>query len=528
MKKKFETTFGYKFKEVYTEEDLKDFNPKEALGLPGQPPFTRGVYPNMYRGKVWTMRQYAGFGTAKQTNERFKYLLSQGQTGLSLAFDLPTQLGYDADHPMAEGEIGRTGVSISTIEDMAEVFEFIDQEKVSTSMTINATAGIILAFYTLVAEGKGANRKNLSGTVQNDILKEFAARGNYIYPVEPSMRLVGDIIEFAAKHMPKWNSISISGYHYREAGANSVQELAFTFADAIAYVEEVLKRGMDVDEFAPRLSFFFNAQINFFEEIAKFRAARRIWYKIMKERFKAKNPNSMMLRFHTQTAGSSLVAQEPLNNIIRTTIEALAAVLGGTQSLHTNSYDEALSLPTEQSVLLALRTQQIIAYETDIPDTVDPLAGSYFIESLTNEIENRVWEYLDKIDSLGGAVEAVKMGFFQKEIEESAYKYQMEVESGERVVVGVNAFKSDKFEEQKIEIFTLPEEVQEEQRRRVKEYKSRRGRGFLEALKTLKQKAKTSENLMPYIFECAKEGATLGEISDALREVWGTYDELKT
>jgi len=394
-------------------------------------------------------------------------------------------------------------------------------------MTINATAGVILAFYTLVAESKGSRKENLSGTVQNDILKEFAARGNYIYPVEPSMRLVGDIIEFAAKYMPKWNPISISGYHYREAGANSVQELAFTFADAIAYINEVLKRGIDIDEFAPRLSFFFNAQINFFEEIAKFRAARRIWYRIMKERFNAKNPRSMILRYHVQTAGSSLTAQEPLNNIIRTTIEALAAILGGCQSLHTNSYDEALALPTEESVLIALRTQQIIAYETDVPDTVDPLAGSYFVESLTKEIEERVWEYLERIEDMGGAVEAIKMGYFQKEIEESAYKYQIEVERGERFVVGVNIFKTSQ-EPQKIEIFSIPEEVQEEQREKVRRYKNNRGKGFLKALKTLKEKAKTSENLMPYIFECAREGATLGEISDVLREVWGTYDELRT
>jgi len=527
MKRKFETTFGFQIKEVYTHEDLRDFDPERDLGLPGKPPFTRGIYPNMYRGRLWTMRQYAGFGTAKQTNERFKYLLSQGQTGLSLAFDLATQLGYDADHPMAEGEVGRTGVSISTLEDMAEVFEGINQEEISTSMTINATAGVILAFYTLVAESKGSRKENLSGTVQNDILKEFAARGNYIYPVEPSMRLVGDIIEFAAKYMPKWNPISISGYHYREAGANSVQELAFTFADAIAYINEVLKRGIDIDEFAPRLSFFFNAQINFFEEIAKFRAARRIWYRIMKERFNAKNPRSMILRYHVQTAGSSLTAQEPLNNIIRTTIEALAAILGGCQSLHTNSYDEALALPTEESVLIALRTQQIIAYETDVPDTVDPLAGSYFVESLTKEIEERVWEYLERIEDMGGAVEAIKMGYFQKEIEESAYKYQLEVERGERFVVGVNIFKTSQ-EPQKIEIFSIPEEVQEEQREKVRRYKNNRGKGFLKALKTLKEKAKTSENLMPYIFECAREGATLGEISDVLREVWGTYDELRT
>ena len=525
MKKKYITSSGIEIKELYTDEDLKDFDPKEKLGLPGQPPFTRGVYPNMYRGRLWTMRQYAGFGTARQTNERFRYLLSQGQTGLSLAFDLPTQLGYDADHPMAEGEVGKVGVSVSTIEDIREVFEGIDQGKVSTSMTINATAAILLAFYTLVAEEKGADRRILRGTLQNDMLKEFAARGNYIYPVEESVKLAGDIIEFTAKYMPKWNPISISGYHYREAGATAVQELAFTFADAIAYVEEVRRRGLDVDAFAARLSFFFSAQITFFEEIAKFRAARRIWYRIMKERFGAKNPKSMRLRFHTQTAGSSLTAQEPLNNVVRTALEALAAVLGGTQSLHTNSYDEALSLPTEESVLLALRTQQIIAYETDVPDTVDPLAGSYFVETLTNEIEERVWEYLERIDALGGAVEAVKRKYFQQEIEESAYRYQKEVEAGERIIVGVNAFKSERGGSSEIEIFRLPEEEIRRQIERVKEYKRRRGKEHVNALKELQRAAKNrDENLVPYIFECVKAKATLGEISDALREVWGTYD----
>ncbi len=525
MKKKYVTTSGIEIKELYTEEDLKDFDPKEKLGRPGEPPFTRGVYPNMYRGRLWTMRQYAGFGTARQTNERFKYLLAQGQTGLSLAFDLPTQLGYDADHPMAEGEVGKVGVSVSTIEDIREVFEGIDQGKVSTSMTINATASILLAFYTLVAEEKGAKRETLRGTLQNDMLKEFAARGNYIYPVDESVKLSGDIIEFTARYMPKWNPISISGYHYREAGATAVQELAFTFADAIAYVEEVRRRGLDVDSFAARLSFFFSAQITFFEEIAKFRAARRIWYRIMKERFGARNPKSMRLRFHTQTAGSSLTAQEPLNNVVRTAYEALAAVLGGTQSLHTNSYDEALSLPTEESVLLALRTQQIIAYETDVPDTVDPLAGSYFVEKLTDEIEERVWEYLEKIDALGGAVEAVKRRYFQREIEEAAYRYQKEVDAGERVIVGVNAFKSERAERSDIEIFRLPEEEIERQIERVKRYKRSRGKDHVKALKDLQKAARSrSENLVPYVFECVKARATLGEISDALREVWGTYD----
>ncbi len=522
--RKFITTSGIEIKEIYTWEDLRDWNPEEKLGFPGKYPFTRGVYPNMYRGRLWTMRQYAGFGSAEETNARFRYLIEQGQTGLSVAFDLPTQLGLDPDHPMSEGEVGKVGVSISHIGEMAILFEGIDMGSISTSMTINATAGILLGFYMLLAQKQGVPVERLSGTIQNDILKEFAARGNYIYPVKPSMRLVGDIIEFSASYLPKWNPISISGYHYREAGATAVQELAFTFADAIAYVEEVRKRGIDVDKFAPRLSFFFNAHMNFFEEIAKFRAARRIWARIMKERFGAKNEKSMRLRFHTQTAGSSLTAQEPENNIIRTAFEALSAVLGGTQSLHTNSYDEALSLPTEKSVRIALRTQQIIAYETGVADTVDPLAGSYFVEKLTDEIEEKVWEYLEKIDAMGGAVAAIEKGYFQEEIAKSAYEWQMEVEKGERIIVGVNAFKPEQEEGEKIEIFRLPDEVVEKIIERLRKFKASRGKDYVEALEELKRKAKTDENLMPYILDAIRTNATLGEISDALREVWGTYD----
>jgi methylmalonyl-CoA mutase, N-terminal domain len=524
MKRKFITTSGIEIKELYTKEDLKDFKEDEKLGKPGEFPFTRGIYPNMYRGKLWTMRQYAGYGSAEETNERFKFLISEGQTGLSTAFDLPTQLGYDPDNPFSEGEIGKAGVSVSNPLDMDILFNGIELDKVSTSFTINATAGIILGFYIFIAKKRNLDIKNLSGTTQNDILKEFAARGNYIYPVEQSVRLVGDIIEFCSKYMPKWNPISISGYHYREAGANAVQELAFTFADAIAYINEVIKRGIDVDEFAPRLSFFFNAHINFFEEIAKFRAARRIWAKIMKYKFKAKNENSMKLRFHTQTAGSSLTAQEPENNIIRTTIEALAAVLGGTQSLHTNAYDEALALPTEKSAKIALRTQQIIAYESGVADTVDPLAGSYFIEKLTDEIEEKVFEYLEKIEKMGGAIECIKNGYFQNEIAESSYKYQMEIENKEKFIIGVNVFRTE--ENQKIEIFRLSEEAIEKILNRLKEYKNSRDKSYVKALNELKNKAETNENLMPYILNAIENKATLGEISDALREVWGEYDRI--
>ena len=520
--RKFETLSGIPVKEVYKPEDLKGFDPEKKLGEPGRPPFTRGVYPNMYRGRLWTMRQYAGFGSAEDTNRRFLYLLSQGQTGLSVAFDLPTQLGYDSDHPLAVGEIGRTGVAVSTLEDLSIVFRGINLGEVSTSMTINATAPVLLAMYIVIADRDGIPAEKLSGTVQNDILKEFAARGNYIYPVEPSMRLVGDLIEFSSKYLPRWNPISISGYHYREAGATAVEELAFTFADGIAYVEEVRKRGIDVDQFAPRLSFFFNAHNYFFEEVAKFRAARRIWYRIMKERFGARNEKSMRLRFHTQTAGSALVAQQPLNNIIRVTLQALAAVLGGTQSLHTNSFDEALALPTELSATVALRTQQIIAYESGVADSVDPLAGSYMVEKLTDQIEEEVWELIKKIDELGGAVEAIKTGFFQRRIEESSYRYQMEVEKGERTVVGVNSFTVE--EEPRIELLKVDPEVERRQLERLERYKKNRDHDrVMKSLEKIKKTALGEDNLMPVIIEAIENSATLGEISDSLREVWGEF-----
>lgn len=519
------TPSGIPIKPVYRPDDLKGFDPVEKLGEPGEFPFTRGVYPEMYRKRLWTMRQYAGFGTAKETNERFKYLIKLGQTGLSLAFDLPTQLGLDSDHELARGEVGRTGVAVSTIEDLKEVFKDIELDRVSTSMTINATAPILLSMYLLIAESQAIPSRILRGTVQNDILKEFVARGNYIYPVKPSMRLVGDLIEFCIENMPKWNPISVSGYHYREAGATAVEEAAFTLSCAIAYVEEVRKRGYDVDSFAPRISFFFAAHSNFFEEIAKFRAMRRIWANIMKNRFNAKDPKSMRLRFHTQTGGVTLTSIEPMNNIVRVTLQSLSAVLGGTQSLHANSYDEALSLPTDESVRLALRTQQIIAFETGIPDTVDPLAGSYFVESLTNEIEEKILELIEEIDSMGGAIAAVENRFMQNRISKSAYKHQKLVESGERVIVGVNRFKEG-IHESRIKIFKLSPEVEEKQIKRLKEYrKSRNTKMVMTSLNHLKDIAKTDKNLMPSIIEALRAGATLGEISDTLREVFGQYEE---
>jgi len=439
----FSTSSDIPVNRLYTPADIANLDYFWDLGFPGEYPFTRGVYPTMYRARLWTMRQYAGFGTAEQTNQRFKYLLSQGQTGLSVAFDFPTQVGYDCDHPMARGEVGKAGVSVSTLRDMEIVFDGIPLDKITTSMTINAPAAVLLAMYIVVGEKQGVPQSVLDGTVQNDILKEYVARGMYIFPPKPSMRLVTDIFEYCAKNVPKWNTISISGYHIREAGATAVQEIAFTFANAIAYVQAAIDRGLDVDKFAGRLSFFFAAHNNLFEEVAKFRAARRLWAKIMRERFRAKNPASWMLRFHTQTSGVSLTAQQPLNNIIRVTIQALAAVLGGTQSLHTNSFDEAYALPSEQAVTIALRTQQIIAYESGVADTIDPLGGSYYVEYLTNQIEEKVTQYLERIDELGGAVAAIEKGFMQREIMESAYRYQKEVESKKRIVVGVNEFISE-------------------------------------------------------------------------------------
>ncbi|MEM3728587.1 MAG: methylmalonyl-CoA mutase family protein [Candidatus Bathyarchaeia archaeon] len=508
---------------LYTPADIANLDYFGDLGFPGEYPFTRGVYPTMYRARFWTMRQYAGFGTAEQTNQRFKYLLSQGQTGLSVAFDFPTQVGYDCDHPMAKGEVGKAGVSVSTLRDMEIVFEGIPLDKITTSMTINAPAAVLLAMYIVVGEKQGVPQNALDGTVQNDILKEYVARGMYIFPPKPSMRLVTDIFEYCAKNVPKWNTISISGYHIREAGATAVQEIAFTFANAIAYVQAAIERGLDVDKFAGRLSFFFAAHNNLFEEVAKFRAARRLWARIMRERFGAKNPASWMLRFHTQTSGVSLTAQQPLNNIIRVTIQALAAVLGGTQSLHTNSFDEAYALPSEQAVTIALRTQQIIAYESGVADTIDPLGGSYYVEYLTNQIEEKAAQYIERIDEMGGAVAAIEKGFMQKEIMESAYRYQKEVESKKRIVVGVNEFISE--EKTPIKILRIDPEIEKTLIKRLNEVKRQRNNTKVkEALDNLRKAAeKEDANLMPFIIQAVKEYATLGEICDILRQVFGEY-----
>jgi len=521
-KKEFHTDSGIPVERFYTPEDLKDWDYLEKLGFPGDYPFTRGVQPTMYRGRLWTMRQYAGFGTAKETNERFRFLLEQGQTGLSVAFDLPTQMGYDSDHPLAEGEVGRVGVAIDSLEDMEIVFEGIPLDKVSTSMTINAPAAILLAMYQAVGEKQGVDARKLRGTVQNDILKEYVARGTYIFPPEPSMRLVTDIFEYCSQNIPSWNTISISGYHIREAGSTAAQEIAFTLANGIAYVQAAIDKGLDVDEFAGRLSFFFNSHMNFFEEIAKFRAARRLWARIMKERFGAKKEKSMMLRFHTQTAGCSLTAQQPDNNIVRTAMEALAAVLGGTQSLHTNSKDEALALPSEEAVRTALRTQQIIAYETGVADTIDPLAGSYFIEKLTDEIEALAIDYIRKIDDMGGAVKAIENGFMQREIQESAYRYQREIESKERLVVGVNCFESE--EEPPQNLLKVDPAIGESQKKRLEELKARRdGVAVSKALEKVEEAARGQDNLVVPILHAVKSYATIGEICDVLRGVFGIY-----
>ncbi|HEY8363358.1 MAG TPA: methylmalonyl-CoA mutase family protein [Tissierellaceae bacterium] len=523
-KEKFVTNSNLEVKRLYTPEDIKDLDYESDLGYPGEYPYTRGVQPTMYRGKLWTMRQYAGFGTAEESNKRYKYLLEQGQTGLSVAFDLPTQIGYDSDHPLAEGEVGKVGVAIDSLKDMEVLFDGIPLDKVSTSMTINAPAAILLAMYIAVAEKQGVSKDKLRGTIQNDILKEYIARGTYIFPPQPSMRLITNIFEYCSKEVPHWNTISISGYHIREAGCTAVQEVAFTLANGIAYVEAAIKAGLDIDEFAPRLSFFFNAHNNLFEEVAKFRAARRLWAKIMKERFKAKDPKSMQLKFHTQTAGSTLTAQQPDNNIIRVTIQALAAVLGGTQSLHTNSRDEALALPTEESVRIALRTQQILAYESGVADTIDPLAGSYYVESLTNKIEEEALKYIQKIDELGGATKAIEKGYIQREIQDAAYKYQMEVESLDRIVVGVNKFQVE--EEEKKEILKVDRTVEFSQKEKLAQLRKERNNDEVQrTLKVLKEKAETDENLMPYILDAVKAYATLGEICDVLREVFGEYQQ---
>ena len=522
-KKRFETHSGIEVKRLYTPLDSQGIDYVRDLGFPGSYPFTRGIYPTMYRGRLWTMRQYAGYATAEETNARFKYLLAQGQTGLSVAFDLPTQTGYDADHPIALGEVGRVGVSISSLEDMERLFDGIPLDKVSTSMTINATAPIILAMYVAVAKKQGVDPKVLDGTVQNDILKEYVARGTYIFPPEPSIRLTVDIMEYCSRELPRWNSISISGYHIREAGATAVQELAFTLANGIAYVEAAIKRGLDVDSFAPRISFFFGAHNNLFEEVAKFRAARRLWARIMRERFGAKNPASWMLRFHTQTAGCTLTAQQPLNNIIRVTIQALAAVLGGTQSLHTNSYDEALALPSEEAVRIALRTQQIIAHESGVTDTVDPLAGSYYVESLTNDIEEKAEEYIKRIDAMGGAIKAIESGYIQREIMESAYRYQKEIEARERIVVGVNEYVMEE-EKRALKLLKVDPAVRDRQIARLQEVRRRRDNVKVgELLAKLEEAARGSDNLMPVILECVEAYATLGEICDVLRKVFGEY-----
>jgi methylmalonyl-CoA mutase N-terminal domain/subunit len=496
----------------------------EQLGFPGQYPFTRGVQPTMYRGRFWTMRQYAGFGTAKESNERYKYLLSAGQTGLSVAFDLPTQMGYDSDAAMSMGEVGKVGVAIDSLADMEILFDGIPLDQVSTSMTINSTAAILLCMYIAVAEKQGVSPDKISGTIQNDILKEYMARGTYIYPPKESMRIITDIFAYCKDHVPKWNTISISGYHIREAGSSAVQEVAFTLADGIAYVDAAIKAGLDVDEFAPRLAFFFNSHNNLLEEVAKFRAARRMWARIMKERFGAKDPKSQMLRFHTQTAGCTLTAQQPDNNIMRVTIQALAAVLGGTQSLHTNSRDEALALPTEDSVRIALRTQQVIAHESGVADSIDPLAGSFLVESLTDQIEAAAMDYIDKIDKLGGAVEAISRGFQQKEIQDSAYAYQKAIESGDMVIVGVNKFTVQN--EPMPELLKVKEEVEVAQKKSLAAMKATRDETAVrDALANLELAAKGSDNVMPHILAAVKTYATLGEIADVFRGVFGKHTE---
>jgi len=523
-RKDFKTDSGYELEQVYDILDQESFNYLEQLNWPGEYPYTRGIQPTMYRGRLWTMRQYAGFGSAEETNERFRYLLEQGQTGLSVAFDLPTQIGYDSDHPLARGEVGKVGVAIDTLADMEILMDKIPLDKVSTSMTINSPAAVLLAMYMAVAEKQGIGMDKINGTIQNDILKEYVARGTYIFPPRESMRIIVDIFAYAGKAIPSWNTISISGYHIREAGSTAVQEVAFTLSNAIAYVEAAVQAGLEVDQFAPRLSFFFNAHSNFFEEIAKFRAARRIWARIMKERFGAKNPRSLMLRFHTQTAGSTLTAQQPDVNLMRVAFQALSAVLGGTQSLHTNSRDEALALPSEHSVLLALRTQQVIGYEIGVTDTVDPLGGAYFIEKLTNQVEAEVLSYIERIDDLGGAVEAIEKGFIQKEIQASAYSYQKEVESQERIVVGVNQFTVSG--EQPIDLLKMDPATSQRQIERLKEVKLSRNQGKVaETLQELRKAAQGSDNLMPPILEAVKAYASLGEICGVLRDVFGEYQQ---
>jgi len=520
----FTTISGHPIRRLYTEADLSDWKAATQLGFPGEPPYTRGIHSTMHRGRFWTMRQFAGFGAAEDTNQRFRYLLSQGQTGLSTAFDLPTLMGYDSDHALAEGEVGKCGVAISSLADMEVLFDQIPLANVTTSMTINSPAAVIWAMYLAVAEKQGADWKKISGTLQNDILKEYIAQKEYIYPPEPSMRLVIDTFEFAVKQTPKFNPISISGYHIREAGSTAIQELAFTLRDGMEYIEYAMRRGMNLDELGPQLSFFFNAHSDFFEEIAKYRAARRIWHKAMVERYGSKNPRTWALRFHTQTAGCSLTAQQPYNNVVRTALQALSAVLGGTQSLHTNSLDEAWALPTEFAATIALRTQQIIAHETGVTNTVDPLGGSYFVEALTNEVEAGAWDYIRKIDSMGGMVAAIERSYPQREIAEASYRYQMELDKKEKLMVGVNDFVS---EEGPLNILQIDETVAHRQAARLNKLRADRSQeAVTRSLAKLRKAAQSEENLMPSIFAAVKAYATLGEICEALRQVFGSYEEV--
>jgi len=523
----FVTSSDIEVPALASEEDLRAFDAHEQLGYPGEFPFTRGIHPSMYRSRFWTMRQYAGFASAEESNKRYHFLLSQGTTGLSVAFDLPTQMGYDADHSLSEGEVGKVGVSISSLEDMETLLSGLPLERISTSMTINATASILLALYIAVAKKQGADVRKLSGTVQNDILKEYTARGTYIYPPQHSMRIITDIFSYCATNLPRWNTISISGYHIREAGATAVQEIAFTLSNAISYVQAAIAAGLDVDTFAGQLSFFFNSHNNLFEEVAKFRAARRMWAHIMRERFHAQDPRSMMLRFHTQTAGSTLTAQQPDNNIVRTAYQALAAVLGGTQSLHTNSKDEALSLPTEDSARVALRTQQILAHETGVADSVDPLAGSYYVETLTDAIEEQAWEYIHKIDSLGGSVRAIERGFMQAEIEQAAYRYQIDLEHEKAIVVGVNRFVQE--QEERPRLHRVDAEVGKRQAAKLASLRQRRDNSLVaQKLRALSQGAEGTENLIPLIIDAVEAYATLGEVSDAMRSIFGEQREFRS
>ena len=521
---KFTSISGHPIKSLYGPDDLEGFDPEEDMGFPGEPPYTRGIHPSMYRGRLWTMRQFSGFGTADDTNQRFHYLLQQGQTGLSVAFDLPTLMGLDSDHPAASGEVGKCGVAVDTLADMEALFRNIDLEAISTSMTINCPAAVIWAMYLAHAEKSAFRWNKLRGTLQNDILKEYIAQKEWIYPPHPSMRLVTDTIAFSAQKVPQWNSVSISGYHIREAGSTALQELAFTLRNGIEYIEAAIQSGLKVDDFAPRLSFFFNAHNDFFEEIAKYRAARKVWYRVMKERFHCQDPRSCMLRFHTQTAGCSLTAQQPHNNIVRTAVQALAAILGGTQSLHTNSMDETFALPTEQAATIALRSQQILATESEVANTVDPLAGSYFVEKLTLELEKGCWDYFEKIDTMGGMIAAIERCYPQKEILEAAYQYQQAVERGEKVIVGVNQFVVD--EEHQIDTLYIKPGVADKQLESLRSVKaSRDNRSVQQSLSELRRAAATDQNLMPFLLSCVKAYATLGEVCEELRQVFGTYEE---